>query len=78
MFLVIKISNLFIIGNGFDLSHNMQTKYKDFRRYLEHIYPKIKEHYITNVPAYDEDQRGGYSVDEEEVADFFFNVFFKY
>lgn len=28
------MANLFIIGNGFDLAHNMKTQYSDFRKYL--------------------------------------------
>lgn len=31
--------NLFIIGNGFDLSHNLPTKYEDFQSYLLRTYP---------------------------------------
>lgn len=27
--------NLFVIGNGFDLAHGLETKYKHFREYLE-------------------------------------------
>lgn len=30
--------NLFIIGNGFDLAHEMRTKYNDFREYLSDNY----------------------------------------
>lgn len=30
---------LFIIGNGFDLRHGMETKYSDFKSYLEQYYP---------------------------------------
>ena len=26
---------LFIIGNGFDIAHNLNTSYGDFRDYLE-------------------------------------------
>ena len=32
---------LFIIGNGFDLAHNMPTSYRDFRRYILEMYPQI-------------------------------------
>ena len=27
---------LFITGNGFDLSHGYNTRYTDFKKYLEH------------------------------------------
>lgn len=33
------MSSLFIIGNGFDLSHGMKTSYEDFRLYLKENYP---------------------------------------
>ena len=40
-------NHLFIIGNGFDLWHNLPTNYKDFyqqyREYLDQI-----EHYFPN------------------------------
>lgn len=29
------MSSLFIIGNGFDISHSLKTKYTDFKEYLE-------------------------------------------
>ncbi len=32
------MTNLFIIGNGFDLAHGMKTKYSDFRKFLIHNY----------------------------------------
>ena len=28
------MSKLYIIGNGFDLAHGLETEYKHFRRYL--------------------------------------------
>lgn len=34
------MTNLFIIGNGFDLSHDLKTSYKDFYNYLREEYPK--------------------------------------
>lgn len=48
------MSNLFILGNGFDLAHGLNTSYKNFKKFLwEHIsdtpffdgnkYPRIKE-----------------------------------
>ncbi len=40
---------LFIIGNGFDLAHQLPTKYWDFRCYLENLYPDFlvafEQHY---------------------------------
>ncbi len=37
------MSALFIIGNGFDLAHNMPTKYSDFRKYIMARFPQSKE-----------------------------------
>ena len=31
------MSDLFIIGNGFDIGHNLPTRYWDFRNYLEKL-----------------------------------------
>ena len=40
---------LYIIGNGFDLAHNLPTAYWDFRTYLEKVYPdflvSFEQHY---------------------------------
>ncbi|WP_223546835.1 AbiH family protein [Priestia aryabhattai] len=33
------MSNLFIIGNGFDLDHGLSTSYENFRKYLITKYP---------------------------------------
>lgn len=33
------MSNLFIIGNGFDLAHKLPTSYEDFHKYLIKQYP---------------------------------------
>jgi hypothetical protein len=33
------MSKLFIIGNGFDLAHELKTRYSDFKEYLESNYP---------------------------------------
>lgn len=37
------MKNLFIIGNGFDLAHNLKTSYEDFHRYLKNKYPQANE-----------------------------------
>jgi hypothetical protein len=37
-----KMANLFLIGNGFDLSHGLSTSYQDFRRFLLSHYPNIR------------------------------------
>lgn len=33
------MKRLFIIGNGFDISHKLKTKYSDFQYYLQENYP---------------------------------------
>lgn len=42
---------LFIIGNGFDLAHNMKTSYKDFYNYLIEEYKVNKDidYYLQNI-----------------------------
>ncbi len=51
---------LYIIGNGFDLGHNLHTKYWDFRLYLEKLYPEFlkqfEEHYYI-YPNMTQDQK---------------------
>lgn len=48
---------LFIIGNGFDKGHGLDTSYWDFRTYLENLYPDflyaLEEHYYI-YPRTDE------------------------
>ncbi|MED3550316.1 bacteriophage abortive infection AbiH family protein [Cytobacillus praedii] len=42
--------SLFIIGNGFDLSHSLPTSYEDFRQYLIHNYPRaVKDSPSFNI-----------------------------
>lgn len=31
---VVNFMKLFVIGNGFDLEHGLNTQYKDFKEYL--------------------------------------------
>lgn len=45
---------LFIIGNGFDIGHDLPTKYWDFRTYLKNIYPDFlhtfeERYYISSI-----------------------------
>lgn len=32
------MSNLFVIGNGFDISHKLKTSYENFHTYLKKEY----------------------------------------
>lgn len=49
---------LFIIGNGFDIGHELPTQYWDFRTYLENMYPDFlyvfEEHYYIYPRMSDE------------------------
>ena len=37
-----KMSTLFIIGNGFDLAHGIPTQYRNFRNFVDEMYPNAK------------------------------------
>lgn len=37
------MKKLFIIGNGFDISHGLPTRYCDFQTYLKKEYPEASE-----------------------------------
>ncbi|MCC3866900.1 bacteriophage abortive infection AbiH family protein [Terrisporobacter mayombei] len=67
------MSKLFILGNGFDLNHNLKTKYEDFREYLLERYPGVDE-----TPLYCIEGSmlpdGNLEYDEKEVAIFIFNL----
>ncbi|HEY4566683.1 MAG TPA: bacteriophage abortive infection AbiH family protein [Savagea sp.] len=64
------MSRLFVIGNGFDLSHNLKTSYEDFRKYL------ISDRTITTdsliVPESQMLPDGGIEYDQEEVLSMLF------
>ena len=64
------MSNLFIIGNGFDLSHGIKSSYKDFRGYLKEQYDPTK-HEVYDIPTINWEHTYDYS----DIADFWFNVF---
>lgn len=68
--LVRKLNNLFIIGNGFDISHGINTKYTDFKRWLDENYP-TKNNYINNVISYPVTMlHGDENISEEDAAEF--------
>lgn len=65
--------NLFIIGNGFDLAHELKTSYDDFRAYLQEEYPDAdsKEFimpYVYTMPD------GGETVDDELAVSFLMRI----
>ncbi|WP_316848849.1 bacteriophage abortive infection AbiH family protein [Pedobacter agri] len=46
-------SNLYLIGNGFDLHHGLPTRYSDFQKFIEEHYPDLEwdfeEHFRMDV-----------------------------
>ena len=52
---------LFIIGNGFDTGHGLNTSYWDFRTYLKNMYPEFlyafESHYYIYPANYEEAQK---------------------
>lgn len=65
-------NKLFIIGNGFDLSHGLKTSYDDFHQFLKNKYTSIKtSDRIPILPTIIETHKGESNFDEEEVTKFF-------
>ena len=46
---------LFIIGNGFDRAHDLNTQYWDFRTYLEDFYPDFLDSFEKHYNIYPND-----------------------
>ena len=61
------MANLFIIGNGFDLAHKMETSFNQFRDYLESNYPGGHTEYLY-VPESITGNHGEEVQKEEEVV----------
>ena len=52
------MNKLFIIGNGFDLSHGLRTSYEDFHAYLNAKYPNARtSSYESEIASYANDQK---------------------
>ncbi|MGG3159776.1 bacteriophage abortive infection AbiH family protein [Priestia megaterium] len=64
------MSNLFIIGNGFDLAHGLPTSYKDFHKYLIRTYPNSQN--INLSFNFKKTENDGY--DKDEVVAFLIDV----
>lgn len=51
------MSKLYIIGNGFDLWHNLPTSYREFYEFAKDILDELEEYYLfdpdVDVPWYD-------------------------
>lgn len=64
--------NIYYIGNGFDLSHNLNTSYLDFKEYFkknnEKYYNKFADLYgLRKIVGYDHDGGAEYEDDNEEI-----------
>ena len=67
------MSSLFIIGNGFDRAHGLETSYEDFHQYLKREYPNAEQ--SDYVPDFVTDGNGEeVAVNEDEVVGFIENV----
>lgn len=65
------MTKLFIIGNGFDGSHGLDTSYNHFKKYLLSTYPEIKmDEFVVPTEIHQPD--GGVSYNEEEVLSMLF------
>lgn len=67
------MKNLVIIGNGFDIAHQMPTSYFDFRKYLCSEYgvdPDIEDH-VTPIPEPTQLPDGGEEYNRAEVGLYF-------
>lgn len=65
------MASLFIIGNGFDLDHGLETSYNNFRKYLLSNYPEIKMDEFK-VPNEIDLPDGGVEYDDVEVLSMLF------
>ena len=69
------MKRLFVIGNGFDAAHGLNTQYSNFRKWLiESVYGKELEDdmfYDFSVPCYDTNYKGYEEYDKSAFAEFF-------
>ncbi|TKI48248.1 bacteriophage abortive infection AbiH family protein [Lysinibacillus tabacifolii] len=67
------MTKLFIIGNGFDVSHSLKTKYEHFKEYLLEKHPEITmDKFVTLTAIHDKD--GGPTYNEVEVLSMLFSL----
>lgn len=64
---------LFIIGNGFDIAHNLPTKYSDFQNYLMENYPGTTGDYLV-VPESFIMPDGEEKYNDDEVVGFLLKI----
>lgn len=63
------MKKLFIIGNGFDKAHGLQTGYEDFHQYLKTTYPNANEE-DEQLPEVSPTPDGGVDCDDTEAVGF--------
>lgn len=69
----LKMSKLFVIGNGFDCYlHGLPTKYSDFRKYLLDRFPNAESYYT--IPDRTFLPQGQIVYEEEEVAGYIITI----
>jgi len=67
------MKSLFIIGNGFDLSHGLETKYEDFHKYLQTQYQDANgETFIQ--PEVSMMPKGGEECDDTSAVSFLMRI----
>ncbi len=67
------MKKLFIIGNGFDVAHKLQTKYSDFQNYLMENYPEASDENLIVPESFmmpDGDER----YNDDEVVGFLLKI----
>lgn len=69
------MTNLFIIGNGFDLSHGLKTSFSDFRQYLCTLTPAKSLSYYNVGNFIKEDRDGEEYINTEDIIAFTVNLY---
>lgn len=64
------MSKLFVLGNGFDLAHELPTSYEHFHQYLLETYPRARKLMPTFGVSIRETPDGGIDVDNNEAVAF--------
>lgn len=67
------MKKLFIIGNGFDLSHSLPTRYADFREFLRETYPEADED-AGIVPDFSIGHHGDIQFSKGDVVGYLLNL----
>ncbi len=65
---------IFIIGNGFDLSHGLETQYKDFKKYIEKTYLLTFNQSFLPYPVVGEEPDGDIVADPNTAAQILYNL----